>query len=209
VRFVVHRDMPKSIEAWYQEIGRAGRDGLESDCVLMYSWADVIGYDAFLEGVDDEALRAETRSKTVEMFRLVDRGGCRHQAIVRYLDETIAPCGTSCDVCRGTGIEALVVGVDAAGGRSGGSSRGLAGALGSAFDSAPADPELFERLRVVRKRLADAEGVPAYIVFSDAVLRQMAARVPRDRAEMLALSGVGPVKFERYGETFLAALRDG
>jgi superfamily II DNA helicase RecQ len=64
-----------------------------------------------------------------------------------------------------------------------------------------------ERLRAVRKRLADAEGVPAYIVFSDAVLRQMAARVPRSRAEMLALSGIGPVKLERYGESFLKALR--
>ncbi len=214
VRFVVHRDMPKSIEAWYQEIGRAGRDGLASDCVLMYSWADVIGYDGFLDGIDDEALRAETRNKTVEMFRLVDRGGCRHQAIARHLDETMAPCGTSCDVCRGVGIEALVTGMGAAS-----RSRGLspdtataaraAGAFAAAFEDAPADPELFERLRAVRKRLADAEGVPAYIVFSDAVLRQMAARVPRNRSEMLALSGVGPVKFERYGEAFLEALREG
>jgi ATP-dependent DNA helicase RecQ len=70
------------------------------------------------------------------------------------------------------------------------------------------DPERFERLRALRKRLADAEGVPAYIVFSDAVLRQMAARAPRDRAGMLAISGVGPVKFERYGEAFLEALRE-
>ena len=210
VRFVVHRDMPKSVEAWYQEIGRAGRDGLGSDCVLMYSWADVIGYDAFLDGMD-EPLRAETRSKTVEMFRLVDRGGCRHQAIARHLDETIAPCGTSCDVCRGVGIEALVAGAGTASSRpSLGSSAGAraAGSFAAAFDDAPVNPELFERLRALRKRLADAEGVPAYIVFSDAVLRQMASRVPGSRAEMLALSGVGPVKLERYGEAFLEALRE-
>jgi ATP-dependent DNA helicase RecQ len=81
VRFVVHRDMPKSVEAWYQEIGRAGRDGLASDCVVMYSWADVIGYDAFLDGIDDETLRAETRGKTVEMFRLLD--GCAAAAARR------------------------------------------------------------------------------------------------------------------------------
>jgi ATP-dependent DNA helicase RecQ len=213
VRFVIHRDMPKSVEAWYQEIGRAGRDGLASDCVLMYSWADVIGYDAFLDGIDDETLRAETRAKTVEMFRLVDRGGCRHQAIARHLDESIAPCGTSCDVCRGVGIEALVAGAGAApAGRRAAldpaSGARAAGAFAAAFDDPPADPERFERLRAVRKRLADAEGVPAYIVFSDAVLRQMAARVPQSREEMLALSGVGPVKLERYGEAFLAALRE-
>ncbi|MGH7731579.1 MAG: RecQ family ATP-dependent DNA helicase [Candidatus Eiseniibacteriota bacterium] len=207
VRFVVHRDMPKSIEAWYQEIGRAGRDGLTSDCVLMYSWADVIGYDAFLEEIEDDALRAEARRKTVEMFRLVDRGGCRHQAIVRHLDETIAPCGTSCDVCRGVGIEALVAGA-ATGGRLGAADPRAVGSFAAAFDAAPADPERFERLRALRKRLADAEGVPAYIVFSDAVLRQMAARVPGTRDELLAISGVGPVKLERYGEAFLAALRD-
>jgi ATP-dependent DNA helicase RecQ len=204
VRFVVHRDMPKSIEAWYQEIGRAGRDGLASDCVLMYSWADVIGYDAFLEEIVDEDVRAATRGKTVEMFRLVDRGTCRHQAIVRHLDETIEPCGTSCDVCRGAGIESLV----APAGRSAGA-RGAPALIPTVFGTQPENPELFERLRALRKRLADAEGVPAYIVFSDAVLRQMAAVVPRSRAEMLALSGVGPVKLERYGDAFLEALREG
>ena len=66
----------------------------------------------------------------------------------------------------------------------------------------------FDRLRAVRKRLADAESVPAYIVFSDAVLLQMAERVPRSRAELLLISGVGPVKVERYGEAFLEALRE-
>jgi hypothetical protein len=74
----------------------------------MYSWADVIGFDAFLGGIEDEELRAETRQKTVDMFNLVDRGGCRHRAITAYFDESIEPCGLSCDLCRGTGIESLV-----------------------------------------------------------------------------------------------------
>ena len=64
----------------------------------------------------------------------------------------------------------------------------------------------FERLRALRKRLADAEGVPAYIVFSDAVLRQMAEQRPRTPDAMLALSGVGPAKLARYGDAFLELL---
>jgi len=68
-------------------------------------------------------------------------------------------------------------------------------------------PELFEKLRALRKAIADAEHVPAYIVFSDAVLRAMAASVPGTERELLAISGVGPVKLERYGDRFLELLR--
>ena len=180
VRFVIHRDMPKSVEAWYQEIGRAGRDGLTSDCVTMFSWSDVIGYDGFLQSIEEKALRDETRRKTIELFNLLDRGRCRHQALVEHFDEAIETCGSSCDLCRGAGIESLV----AVGEARARSSQGASGSEGLE------NPALFERLRAVRKRLADAEGVPAYIVFSDAVLRQMASQAPRTRSALLTLSGL-------------------
>jgi ATP-dependent DNA helicase RecQ len=200
--------------------------------VLFYSWADVIGYEAFLDEVEDAGVREETRRKTVDLFRLVDRGGCRHRALVRYFDETIDPCGGSCDVCRGEGVEALVATVATA--RAGArvlaepaagaterrgarhrreapgatDERGAAGERGATREPGVADPALFERLRAVRRRIADAEGVPAYIVFSDATLRHMAERAPRSRAELLLVPGVGPVKLERYGDAFLAALAE-
>ena len=204
VRFVVHQNMPRSIEAWYQEMGRAGRDGLASDCVILYSWADVIGYDRFLDEIEDTELRRESRRKTVELFELLDAGACRHQALVRYFDETIAPCGESCDVCRGVGIEAIVTPATL---RSGGRVVRGAATLVSVQPDADFDPALFDRLRALRKRIATEEEVPAYIVFNDAVLRHMARVQPRTRDELLQVPGIGPVKLDRYGDAFLAELR--
>ena len=206
VRLVVHRDMPKSIEAWYQEIGRAGRDGLDSDVVVYYSWADVIGYDSFLSGMDDPAQREDTRKKTIDLFRMLDRATCRHQAVCSYFDEVLQPCGASCDVCRGAGVESLVVHAPRGKGAAA-LSAGRSGATGGSLDDlSEAALARFQRLRALRKSLADAEGVPAYIVFNDAVLRQMAERVPCDEHGLLELSGVGPAKLERYGAAFLELL---
>jgi ATP-dependent DNA helicase RecQ len=207
VRFVVHRDMPRSLEAWYQEIGRAGRDGLASDCVVLYSWADVIGFDTFLDEIEDPALRRETRARTTGLFRQLEQDGCRHQALVRYFDEQIEPCGTACDHCLGQTLDELFSPHPARGSRLLEPSwRTPSWRAAPADDGGAEDPALFERLRTLRRTLADREDVPAYVVFSDAVLHDLARRKPTSLQQMLAISGVGQAKLARYGEVFLAAI---
>ena len=298
VRFVVHYDMPKSIEGYYQESGRAGRDGMPAEALLLFGLQDVVTARRLVEGGSDpDQVRVELH-KLNAMVAFAESLGCRRRALLGYFGEALErDCG-NCDVCldpperydgtahaqkvlscvyrvgqrfgarhivdvlrgadvariRDLGHERLTtygIGKDLSsdawmsvirqlvhlgylrqdianysvlkltpaatpvlrgerrvelavpreGRRPAGARRPRRTADGLAVDEA-----LFERLRALRKRLADAQAVPAYVVFSDATLGAMAALRPQTLEELRCVSGVGETKLARYGAAFLAVL---
>jgi ATP-dependent DNA helicase RecQ len=301
VRFVFHADLPGTVEAYYQEFGRAGRDGAPAEAMMLYGLGDIAMRRRFIEEEDSSDERKRREHKKLDaLVAYCEAPECRRQAVLGYFGEDTTPCG-NCDVClsnieaadgtrearailamvaatgerygaahivdclRGTlsekaaharhdqfsgfgglcalsrqALQSLIRQLVAAGHLAidiagyGGlrltvKGRGLKGGEGTfryrpetlgrktrkarkaaaaAAGVALADVALLDRLKALRLRLARERGVPAYVIFSDRTLIDMAARQPKSVREFAQVHGVGEVKLKEFGEFFLEAIAE-
>lgn len=293
IRFVAHMSLPKTIENYYQEIGRAGRDGLPSSTLLLFSASDIVEHKRRISEQPASEYQKVAYEKLDAIAKFASSQVCRHQQIATYFDDAILTCKTRCDNCvdgekqsvdishealkllssvyrtgqrfglqyvvdvlmgstsekivqnghqslsvfgigkdktkaqwltigdRLMELEAFKVGEYRVVSLSEYGARVIRERLAVSIHAKRLEERkktskkatkvitgafelsIFEKLRALRSEIAKENSIPPYVVFSDKTLKEMAEKLPLDKEAMLDVSGVGDVKFERYGEAFL------
>jgi ATP-dependent DNA helicase RecQ len=218
VRAVIHLSLPKSIEQFYQEAGRGGRDGLPADCVLLWQKKDAGLHAFFIGQINDPAEKSRAWQRYDEIRGFVESNFCRHRRICEHFGETKkwTACG-ACDACGYTPAWLADQTVEAGPERRR-SPRKIERAVPSLpsfaltakpsnTGSAEPNAELREFLREWRRETATEQNIAPFVVMHDTTLDDLCKRRPKSIAELLHVSGIGERKAEKYGAQILGALK--